>query len=178
MNGSPSEAGLSLANAKNGPLDPQAGRSDISPIEHAAAVALEALLASPELRAGAAKELKDHEIVAEYERRKLLENAPDQAIEDEYKRRNFVETEPTDTLGKALDEEKISMHEVFETIKQYEIEDDLIKDLCKGADIELAEDVNERIVEIARRIAFGNFATWSINVRDLIEEFKRVGIYY
>jgi hypothetical protein len=141
-------------------------------IEHVAAAALGSLLASAELRGASMARYTDDEIRAEFERR-FPDGSP------------MAPDDGDDLLEKvntAISEEKLSIEGLLNTISEYELDDNTVKDcirkLCESADIALAEDIGYREIIIAASfVAFGSFASWPDDIRKLTEEFKNEGFY-
>lgn len=155
-------------------------------IEHVAAAALGAFMALPELRVAALGAMKDDEIVAEYNRRHIVPTAADLSDDDiktEYIRRNFVEDEDSlkEKIATQIAERCNFATELLKMLNDYELntnaDKNAIRELCENAEIELQDDGDySNVIRAAARVAFGSFASWSGDVADLLEEFKRLGI--
>lgn len=155
-------------------------------IEHVAAAALGAFMASPELRAAALGAMPDDEIVVEYNRRHITFEAKDLSDEDiqaEYNRRNFIEDEDIlkERIAVVISEHAMFTCELLALINEYELDSDQdrakIRDLCENAGLKLADETDySAVVRAASFVAFGSFSSWSADISELREEFARLGI--
>jgi hypothetical protein len=149
-------------------------------IDHVVAAALGTFMALPELRIAALGAVKDDEIVAECSRRCITFEAKDLSDDDlkaEYNNRNFVkdESDLKERISVVIAERANFATELLSMLNDYDLntsaDREAIHNLCENAEIG-----HSNVIRAASRVAFGSFATWSADVADLLEEFKRIGI--